>query len=398
MFVGESLRNLRVMFGYSRKHLSELVGISEQAIWQYENGVSTPKLETVNKLKSVFHVKSKYFYQPDVLSRQADRKVEAHSIAYRSVEINSVSKTQSESLHCEFLNNFVEYITSKVSLPEGKIQKIRALAISKIKDLDIGERVGVINEIARYTREYLELPNNSNKNLLFHLEKSGIYVFEKSIGEKIDAYSFWTKNDIPYIVLGNLKKSAVRRNFDLAHELGHLILHYNAYFTELDKSTYDKVEKEANLFAGAFLLPEEEFVNDFNFLARVSNPDSYIELKQKWSVSIQVLAIRAKNLGLITQEQYGYFWRSVTKKGYKTIEPLDRELTISRPLKMESILKLLFENEVISINELTEKRNGVDLEYLHVLTGIPMDFFESYRNKENSAQLNFERIVKLKQG
>lgn len=398
MFVGDSLRNLRVMFGYSRKHLSELVGISEQAIWQYENGVSTPKLETVNKLKSVFHVKSKYFYQPDVLSRQVDRKVEAHSIAYRSVEINSVSKTQSESLHCEFLNDFVEYVTSKVSLPEGKIKKIRTVAISKIKDLDIGERADVINEVAKYSREYLELPKNSNKNLLFHLEKSGVFIFEKSIGEKIDAYSFWTKNEIPYIVLGNLNKSAVRRNFDLAHELGHLILHYNAYFTELDKSTYEKIEREANLFAGAFLLPEEEFVKDFYFLARVSNPDSYIELKHKWLVSIQVLAIRAKNLGLITREQYSYFWRSITRKGYKTIEPLDKELTISKPLKIESILKLLFENKVLSMHDLTEKRSGVDLEYLHFLTGISKEFFESYRDQEESNHLDFEKIVQIKQG
>ncbi|KAB2865415.1 MAG: ImmA/IrrE family metallo-endopeptidase, partial [Exiguobacterium chiriqhucha] len=258
--------------------------------------------------------------------------------------------------------------------------------------------VDVINEVAKYSREYLELPKNSNKNLLFHLEKSGVFIFEKSIGEKIDAYSFWTKNDIPYIVLGNLNKSAVRRNFDLAHELGHLILHYNAYFTELDKSTYEKIEREANLFAGAFLLPEEEFVKDFRFLARVSNPDSYIELKHKWLVSIQVLAIRAKNLGLITREQYSYFWRSITRKGYKTIEPLDKELTISKPLKIESILKLLFENNVLSMHELTDTRSGVDLEYLHVLTGIPKEFFECYRDHEESNHFDFEKIVQLKQG
>ncbi|WP_214708656.1 MULTISPECIES: ImmA/IrrE family metallo-endopeptidase [unclassified Exiguobacterium] len=396
MFVGESLRNLRVMFGFSRKHLSDLVGVSEQSIWQYENGVSSPKLETINELKNIFHVKSKYFYKADILSKQSEQKVEPHSIAYRSEEINSVSKTQSESLHCEFLNEFVEFITSKVSLPMGQIGHLRSYAQNMMKDLDIGNRVDAINEIAQYTREVLSIPDTSNKNLIFYIEKSGVYVFEKSIGEKIDAYSFWTKTDIPYIVLGNLKKSAVRRNFDLAHELGHLILHHNAYFTELDKKTYSDIEKEADLFAGAFLLPVKEFTNDFNFLIRKSNPDSYIELKTKWLVSIQAMAIRAKRLGLLTQEQYSYFWRSITKKGYKKSEPLDYEIPIFKPSKIESILKLLLENKVITLNELTEAKYSVDIEYLHLLTGISREFFAKYKRNEETVSLDFQKIVRLK--
>ena len=56
MFVGDSLRNVRIMYGYSRKHLSEEIGVSEQAVWQFENGFSSPKLETLNELKRVFHV------------------------------------------------------------------------------------------------------------------------------------------------------------------------------------------------------------------------------------------------------------------------------------------------------------------------------------------------------
>lgn len=394
MFVGDSLRNVRIMYGYSRKHLSEKIGVSEQAVWQFENGFSSPKLETLNELKRVFHVKNKYFFHEDFLKKQTKRLIEPQAIAYRSEEINSVSKTQSESIHSEFLNNFVEDIISLVSLPSGIINQAKKYAIDMLNSKEIGTRNDLIEDIALFSRNLIGMPKNSNDNLIYYIEKSGVFVFEKSIGEKIDAYSFWTQNEIPYIVLGNLKKSAVRRNFDLAHELGHLILHYKMGFMELDSKTYKDIEKEADLFAGCFLLPVEEFKNDFKDLIRSSNPDSYIDLKSKWKVSIQALAIRAKKLDLLTQEQYSYFWRSITRKGYKKVEPLDDKLLIAQPSKVKSILKLLFENSLIDYEYLTEKKFFVNSEFLYNLTGISADFFESY-NKIESKNFDSNILIKL---
>lgn len=87
---------------------------------------------------------------------------------------------------------------------------------------------------------------------MFLVEKSGIFIFEKAIGEEIDVYSLWTNSDRPFIILGNMKRSSVRRNFDIAHELGHLLLHYKVEFTNLDTKEHKNIENEANLFAGAF--------------------------------------------------------------------------------------------------------------------------------------------------
>src|SRR5699024_681861 len=204
---------------------------------------------------------------------------------------------------------------------------------------------------------------DSNHNLLFLLEKNGAFIFEKAIGDKIDAYSLWTIDDQPYIMLGNLKKSAARRNFDLAHELGHLLLHYKVEFPLLDKKSMREYEHEANMFAGEFLLPESEFVNEFQYISRVSHPDSYIEMKQKWMVSIQALAFRAQYLELISYQQYRYFNIMLNMLKYKEIEPLDKELPLPRPGKLRSILQLLFENEYFSLDWLLDSL-GVDVEYL----------------------------------
>ncbi|MGC4441969.1 ImmA/IrrE family metallo-endopeptidase, partial [Streptococcus suis] len=60
-----------------------------------------------------------------------------------------------------------------------------------------------------------------------------------------------------------LGKSAVRHNFDLAHELGHLLLHNQVDFEELSKEELEEKEKEANQFASYFLLPRKQFLMDF---------------------------------------------------------------------------------------------------------------------------------------
>lgn len=67
MFKGGNLANLRMMHGLSRKQLSERLKVTEQAIWHYENGYTSPKLQTMNALKAMFQVKTKYFYTDDVL-------------------------------------------------------------------------------------------------------------------------------------------------------------------------------------------------------------------------------------------------------------------------------------------------------------------------------------------
>ncbi|MBI3927813.1 MAG: ImmA/IrrE family metallo-endopeptidase [Armatimonadetes bacterium] len=52
-----------------------------------------------------------------------------------------------------------------------------------------------------------------------------------------------------------------RRIFTAAHELGHLLLHKDAY--QLDQAQEVKQEEvEANCFAGYFLMPEEVISKD----------------------------------------------------------------------------------------------------------------------------------------
>lgn len=378
MFVGTNLTNIRILHGYTRKQLSEMLEITEQAVWQYENGYMSPKLEVINELKRIFKVKSKYFYSEDFLSKNGKSNIQQCHIAYRAEIMNSAQKNQSEAKTIEFLSSFLSIIEKKLHYPPNEIVALREKVIQYLTRSNEDRKVQ-IERVASMAREFLEIGNKSNINLLFLLEKKGMFVFEKAIGERIDAYSLWSEDGRPFIMLGNLKKSAARRNFDLAHELGHLLLHYKVEFSSLDNKAHREHEQEANLFAGAFLLPEKEFTADFNLLSKNSAPDSYIDLKKKWIVSIQALAYRAHSLGLLDYQKYRYFNIKLNKQGYKIREPLDDEIKIMKPGKVKSILQLLFDRNYLSLGTLLDTLK-VDVGFLSSLTGIEKEFFEKYHN------------------
>ncbi|MDP1394436.1 XRE family transcriptional regulator [Lysinibacillus capsici] len=378
MFIGDNLTNLRIMHGYSRKQLSDMLGVTEQAVWQYENNYTSPKMQIVNELKRIFNVKSKYFYTKDILSQNMiPENIKVMNIAYRSKVMNVISKTQAEAKHIEYLDTFVNYLTNQVRYPTLKIIQLRDEVIEYLNTSE-ENRSTQINKVAELARKRLDFRKDTNDDLLFLIEKSGVFVFEKAIGEEIDAYSLWTSNERPYIILGNIKRSAARRNFDIAHELGHLLLHYRLEFNNLDRKEHKLIESEANLFAGAFLLPEDEFISDMRNIFHVTNPDAYIDLKKKWNTSLQVLGYRAANLGIIESKSHRNFYAALHRKGYLQREPLDEILPLQKPMKIKSIIDLVSKKGIIDIRQMVEDDWKVEISFLHRLTGIDPKFFDKY--------------------
>ncbi len=186
MFIGENLTNLRIMHGYSRKQLSEMLDVTEQAIWQYENSYTAPKVQIVNELKRIFKVKSKYFYTRDMVSLyNVTSNVEVMNIAYRSKIINTFSKTQSEAKHVEYLDAFVEQITAKISLPTLKIVQLRDEVVDYLNRTD-DNRMTQINKVAQLAREKLDFSHDTNDELMYLIEKKAEFLcLKKQLAKKL---------------------------------------------------------------------------------------------------------------------------------------------------------------------------------------------------------------------
>jgi Zn-dependent peptidase ImmA (M78 family) len=149
------------------------------------------------------------------------------------------------------------------------------------------------------------------KNMIALLESKGVRVFSLAIDAKeVDAFSMW-KGGCPYIFL-NTFKSAEHCRFDAAHELGHLVLHRHA------QPQGPNLEREANAFASAFLMPRASVLAH---APKSATLPSLIRHKKFWSVSAAALNYRLHSLGLSTDWTYRTLCIQLAQAGYRQHEP-----------------------------------------------------------------------------
>jgi Zn-dependent peptidase ImmA (M78 family) len=150
-------------------------------------------------------------------------------------------------------------------------------------------------------------------NLLHALEANGVRVFSITADTReVDAFSFW-RDGIPYIFLST-SKTAERQRFDLAHELGHLVMH--AEFDAVPQGR--EREAEANSFASALLMPADGVMSQG---MRGASVPRILQCKTYWKVSAMALANRLHQLRLLSDWQYRSTCIELAQAGYRTSEP-----------------------------------------------------------------------------
>lgn len=66
MSIGSRIKESRVQLGLTQEELAEKIGVTKGAIANYENEVSTPKIELMYKLFEALHCDANYLYQDDM--------------------------------------------------------------------------------------------------------------------------------------------------------------------------------------------------------------------------------------------------------------------------------------------------------------------------------------------
>jgi len=169
---------------------------------------------------------------------------------------------------------------------------------------------------AQTIRQFWGLGEKPIGNVLGLLEVNGILVF--SLAENtatVDAFSFW-RNHRPFVFLNNYK-SAEHSIYDSVHELGHLAMHRHAG-TQAGMAPSRAAEREANQFAAAFLMPENDVRSR---MPRFITVDTIVSAKQRWRVSAMAMAYRLHDLGFLTDWQYKSACIELGRRGYRSGEP-----------------------------------------------------------------------------
>lgn len=106
------------------------------------------------------------------------------------------------------------------------------------------------------------------------------------------------------IVAVNTTLSPERRRFTIAHELGHLILHSDAYHVDtkiflrnsLSSTAESAIEVEANQFAAHLLVPDWMLSESIDEYGSLDIEDLATNLAPRYGVSLQAMTLRLGKL------------------------------------------------------------------------------------------------------
>ena len=131
------------------------------------------------------------------------------------------------------------------------------------------------------------------KNLTKAVENAGVCLVPLTGLKGIDGLSSWVDKQ-PVIGL-KIDVPGDRFRLTLAHELGHLVLH---------TPSREQAEPEANRFAAALLIPDEEFAGGIEAMEGRLTIRNFLKMKGVWGVSASALIYRAFHSGYLSDRSY----------------------------------------------------------------------------------------------
>lgn len=344
----------------SQTQLATMVGVSPTTISKWRSGQQSPEAEALDRLASVINVSPEWFtrQKPAGMALPLFRSNASAHMAARQMLEARLEWAQDIALS---LSEFVDFPV--VKLPEYKFN-----GPEEIGNCDI-------EQAANDCRQLWGLGRGAIPDLALAVEGAGVILIREETGvAQIEGVSTWSSSSVlnrPLVLLSADKDNAFRSRFDLAHELGHLILHKNIpRATEPDR--HKLMEQQAHRFAGAFLLPAETFASEIRTPVTL---DSLLLLKQRWGVSVAAIAMRLHALGIVDDdEKQTLFKRRSARWGAKS-EPGDDGRPVEKPRLLQRTIELLVSSGVMSLDAIP-RHLGLSTSDIEMLAGLPTRYFE----------------------
>lgn len=313
-FLADRLRQIREARGLTKTRIAQLVGVTTSAVSQYESGTINPSQDALSALANQLGVPEAFFQSSPPISIP----LEACHFRRKS----GVPKWEQREAVAwgELSLDFVRHLERYVDFPAVDVPRVEQRPLSR-------ER---IEEIAEDVRSEWGLGLGPLGNVVWLAEHHGVVAVElHDNSESLDAFSTWHA-ERPLVFLMTNKSSASRRRFDLAHELGHLILHRGLSPDE------EGLEEEADAFAASFLLPRDPFEAE---CPRQLSWPHLIQLKRRWKSSLAAMVYRAHELGIYSEATYRRGFSQLNKRGWRTDEP--EEPQMDRPALFRKAIEAL---------------------------------------------------------
>ncbi|MFL0397427.1 helix-turn-helix domain-containing protein [Streptomyces albus] len=299
LFDGRRLTLARQLVGLRKNALAAKIDKSPTAVAAYENNSKRPAPATVAQLCLTLGVNPSFFlpgpHQP------AGANTTPH---FRSLRSTTQLARDQAFAYGMIAGDVGAALERHVEFPEPNVPRL---------SVDVDDEVSSLpEEAAQLLRKQWEIKAGPVGHLVRLAENNGVVVvFSPTQTAAVDAYSF-DDGYRPTIVLNPAKEDYYRQRFDVAHEIGHLVMHVDA------EPGSKVVENQAHRFAAELLLPANEVRDvlpskaDWRVLAR---------LKETYGVSLQALLYRSRSLGVMSDVTYRNAIAYLSSKGWRRREP-----------------------------------------------------------------------------
>lgn len=328
--IGERIRRARLVTGFTQSdvvdQLSAIgVKLTKAGLSKYELGGSIPDASMVLKLAKVLRVRTKTLME--------EQEVE---IVWLNFRMNA-------------------------SLRKGKQDRIKAIASDVIEKHVRLQETLFGTTIHKFPKRQKAIVSDDAEAAAANLRKSwnlGILpltsvtgVIEDNGGIAVHVHdglsSFHGLSGLANrkypVAITNGDAPTDRIRFNLAHELGHLLMDSS----ELPRKD---AERLAHRFAAAFIVPPSIARQE---LGGRRKDISYLELaslKKKHGLSMQAWVYRAKDLNIISEPHFNALFRGMSAHGWRKVEPVEFE-GVEKPRKLHQMTLRALSEGIISESE-----------------------------------------------
>lgn len=346
LFDGARLTLARHLAGLRKSDLAAKVEKSPTAVAGWESGSKRPTAATVAQLALSLSVEPGFFaIRPD------DVAALSTTPHFRSLRSTSQLARDQAFAYGQLAVDIASSLEKHVEFPEPDVPSL-PVAVDD-RDGDGPESA------AQLVRRQWEIDAGPVGHLVRLLENHGVLVvFSPEQTASVDAYSFDSRLR-PVVILNPIKRDYYRQRFDVAHELGHLIMHSDA------EPGGRIVEDQAHRFAAELLMPADQ-IRDLLPATMGGNVwQNLARLKEQWGVSIQALLYRARWLGRLSDVSYRNAMTTISVRGWRRNEP-GLISAIEQPSLLPRAVELLAQEGIHEAQLVAQCRVPADL--FHTVT------------------------------
>ena len=298
--ISKNLRRYRAIADLSQLELAEKADITRQGYFNIENGKAEPKASTLQKIADALGVKIIELLkeQPQFVSLRFRSKKNMAS-KDRNIREQTLLEFRKWLDDYKFLEKLLnDHRNFKLSALVGKEDSPEAMADKARAALHLDEREFISDMCGLMESAGIKIWQSNPKTQAFF----GFSLSEKDGGPAIGVN---VNDDI----------RVERKIFTVAHELGHILLHPDSYHSE-DESEPKDEEKQADVFAGLFLMPNKLFAAEWHKDMGFSFVERVLRVKRRFKVSYKTVLVRLAEQGFSSYQDLFFKFNAGFKKAF----------------------------------------------------------------------------------